>query len=71
MRCAREPPSGGSGGGRRTTLAETLALMAAHSGVLSYWSWMDLSAREIVQESMRLAGEICIFTNQEIGIEEL
>jgi ATP-dependent HslUV protease, peptidase subunit HslV len=31
----------------------------------------QLSAREIVQESMRLAGEICIFTNQEIVIEEL
>ncbi len=31
----------------------------------------QLGAREIVQESMRLAGEICIFTNQEIIIEEL
>jgi ATP-dependent HslUV protease subunit HslV len=31
----------------------------------------ELSAKEIVQESMRLAGEICIFTNQEIVIEEL
>lgn len=31
----------------------------------------QLGAREIVQESMRLAGEICIFTNQEIVIEEL
>ncbi|MGE5327083.1 MAG: ATP-dependent protease subunit HslV [Deltaproteobacteria bacterium] len=31
----------------------------------------QMNAREIVQESMRLAGEICIFTNQEIGIEEL
>ncbi len=31
----------------------------------------NLGAREIVQESMRLAGEICIFTNQEIVIEEL
>jgi ATP-dependent HslUV protease subunit HslV len=31
----------------------------------------QLSARDIVQESMRLAGEICIFTNQEIVIEEL
>jgi ATP-dependent HslUV protease subunit HslV len=31
----------------------------------------QLSARDIVQESMRLAGEICIFTNQEIAIEEL
>jgi ATP-dependent HslUV protease subunit HslV len=31
----------------------------------------QLSARQIVEESMRLAGEICIFTNQEIVIEEL
>ncbi len=31
----------------------------------------QLSAREIVEESMRLAGEICIFSNQEITIEEL
>ena len=31
----------------------------------------QLSAREIVQESMHLAGEICIFTNQGIVIEEL
>jgi ATP-dependent HslUV protease, peptidase subunit HslV len=31
----------------------------------------QLSAREIVLEAMRLAGEICIFTNQEIVIEEL
>jgi ATP-dependent HslUV protease subunit HslV len=31
----------------------------------------QLSARDIVLESMRLAGEICIFTNQEIVIEEL
>ncbi len=31
----------------------------------------SLSAREIVEEAMRLAGEICIFSNQEIVIEEL
>ena len=31
----------------------------------------QLSAREIVQESMRLAGEICIFTNEQVVIEEL
>lgn len=31
----------------------------------------QLSAREIVEEAMRLAGEICIFSNQEITIEEL
>ncbi len=31
----------------------------------------SLMPREIVQEAMRLAGEICIFTNKEITIEEL
>lgn len=31
----------------------------------------SLSAREIVEEAMRLAGEICIFSNNEIVIEEL
>jgi ATP-dependent HslUV protease subunit HslV len=31
----------------------------------------QLSAREIVQEAMMLAGEICIFTNDQIHIEEL
>jgi ATP-dependent HslUV protease subunit HslV len=31
----------------------------------------NLSAREIVEESLRIAGEICIFTNQSITIEEL
>src|SRR5439155_9455451 len=31
----------------------------------------QLSAREIVQEAMTLAGEMCIYTNGEITIEEL
>ena len=30
-----------------------------------------LSAREIVEKSMRIAGKICIFTNENIIIEEL
>ena len=30
-----------------------------------------LNAREIVQESMQLAGQICIFTNEQTVIEEL
>jgi ATP-dependent protease HslVU (ClpYQ) peptidase subunit len=30
-----------------------------------------LNAREIVDEAMHLAGEICIFTNKEIIVEEL
>src|SRR3954470_11356684 len=31
----------------------------------------DLSARKIAEESMRIAGDICIFTNNVITIEEL
>jgi ATP-dependent HslUV protease, peptidase subunit HslV len=31
----------------------------------------NLSAREIVEESLRAASEICIYTNDNITIEEL
>lgn len=31
----------------------------------------DLSARDVAEESMRIASEICIYTNSEIVIEEL
>jgi len=31
----------------------------------------QLSARQVVEEAMHLAGEICIFTNDQITIEEL
>jgi len=31
----------------------------------------DLSARDVVQAAMKIAGEICIYTNSEILIEEL
>ena len=31
----------------------------------------DLSAREIVEKALLIAGEICVYTNQQITIEEL
>ncbi|MCK5917384.1 MAG: HslU--HslV peptidase proteolytic subunit, partial [Cocleimonas sp.] len=31
----------------------------------------DLSAREIVEKSLAIAGDICIYTNQNRTIEEL
>lgn len=31
----------------------------------------DLSAREIVEESMKIASSLCVFTNEKITIEEL
>lgn len=33
--------------------------------------YTDLSAREIVQEAMRIAGKICIYTNEHVSIDEL
>ncbi len=58
-----EPDDGiaaiGSGGPFAIAAARALV---AHS---------SMDARAIVEESMRIAGEICIFTNQQIHIEEL
>ena len=42
--------------------------LAAARALLKYTS---LSAREIAEESMHIAGKICIFTNESITIEEL
>jgi ATP-dependent HslUV protease subunit HslV len=33
--------------------------------------YTDLSAREIAQEAMQIAGKICIYTNENISLEEL
>lgn len=58
-----EPDDGivaiGSGGPYALSAARALA---KHS---------DLSAKEIVEEALKIAGDICIYTNQSIVIEEL
>jgi ATP-dependent HslUV protease, peptidase subunit HslV len=58
-----EPDDGiigiGSGGGFALSAARALV---KHS---------DLSARDIVAEAMRIASEICIYTNAQITVEEL
>lgn len=58
-----EPESGicaiGSGGNYALAAAKALA---KHS---------KMSAREIAQEAMRIAGEICIFTNNHLTVEEV
>jgi ATP-dependent HslUV protease, peptidase subunit HslV len=58
-----EPDDGiigiGSGGGFALSAARALI---KHS---------DLSARDIVAEAMRIASEICVFTNTQITVEEL
>lgn len=45
----------------------SFALAAARAMV----KYSDLSAREIVEESIRIASSICVYTNQSIAVEEL
>jgi len=58
-----EPDDGivgiGSGGAYALAAARALA------------KYTDLSAREIAQEAMQIAGKICIYTNENISIEEI
>lgn len=58
-----EPDDGivGIGSGGAYALAAARALS----------KYTNLSAREIVQEAMQIAGKICIYTNENISIEEL
>jgi len=58
-----EPDDGlvGVGSGGAYALAAARALV----------KYTDLSAREIAQEAMQIAGKICIYTNESISIEEL
>jgi ATP-dependent HslUV protease subunit HslV len=58
-----EPDDGivGVGSGGAFALAAARALV----------KYTDLSAREVALESMQIAGKICIYTNENISLEEL
>lgn len=43
----------------------------AYSAALAYIDSSDLSAREIAERSLKIAGDICIYTNNNITVEEL
>jgi ATP-dependent HslUV protease subunit HslV len=43
----------------------------AYAAALAFLEGSDFSAREIAERSLRIAGNICIYTNNEITIEEL
>lgn len=43
----------------------------AYSAALAYLDASDLSAREIAEKSLKIAGSICIYTNGNITVEEL
>jgi ATP-dependent HslUV protease subunit HslV len=43
----------------------------AKSAAMALFENTELSAREIVEKSMRIAGEVCIYTNSNVTYEEL
>jgi len=43
----------------------------AYAAALAYMEQADLSAREVAEKSMRIASKICIYTNENVVIEEL
>ena len=43
----------------------------AYAAALAFLNGSDLSAREIAERSMKIAGDICVYTNDNIVIEEL
>ncbi|MCQ2611171.1 MAG: ATP-dependent protease subunit HslV [Treponema sp.] len=43
----------------------------AYSAALAYLDGSSYSAKEIAEKSLRIAGDICIYTNQNITVEEL
>lgn len=45
--------------------------MYALSAARALMKHTELSAREVAEEALRIAGEICIYTNSEIIVEEL
>jgi len=55
--------------------AEALAIGSggnfAYAAALAYLDGSDLSAREIAERSLKIAGNICVYTNDQITIEEL
>jgi len=49
------------------TVTQSFALAAARALMQN----TELDAREIAEKSLRIAGQICIYTNDQITIEEL
>jgi ATP-dependent HslUV protease subunit HslV len=43
----------------------------AYAAALAYLDGSEFSAREIAERSLKIAGNICIYTNKEITLEEL
>lgn len=43
----------------------------AHAAALALVDATELSAREVVERSLHIAGDICVFTNHQLTVEEL
>ncbi len=47
-----------------------VAAQAAATGILNHADSLNLTARDIVEQSMRIAASICVFTNDVVTVEE-
>ena len=43
----------------------------AYAAAMAYMESSQLSAKEIAQKSLAIAGQICIYTNSNVVVEEL
>ncbi|MCR5606206.1 MAG: ATP-dependent protease subunit HslV [Treponema sp.] len=43
----------------------------AYAAALAYLETSDLTAKEIAERSLRIAGQICIYTNDQVRVEEI
>ena len=43
----------------------------AYAAALAYLDSSDYSAKEIAEKSLKIAGDICIYTNNNVTVEEL
>lgn len=43
----------------------------AYAAALAYLESSDLSAKEIAERSLKIAGDICVYTNHHVTVEEL
>jgi len=63
-----DPPAGAPGAAVAAVGSGGPYALAAARALLAHTA---MPARAVVEESMKLAGEICIYTNQQLSLEEL
>ena len=53
------------------TAVSFMSTYSARSAAMALLENSELSARSIVEKALKIAGDICIYTNHNVSIEEL